>query len=83
MLENKELRKISVAEREEITGEWRKCHNAALHALYSSPNIIKNLNSKRLRWAGHVDICKNSEIHRVLIGKPEGEREADGRIILK
>ena len=54
MLLNKVLRKIFGVKREKITGEWRKLHNAELHALYSSPNIIKNLKSRLLRWAGHV-----------------------------
>ena len=44
VLENKIRRKIFGAERDEITGEWRKFHNSELHALYSSPNIIRNLN---------------------------------------
>ena len=47
-------RKIFWAKRDEITGKERKLHNAVLHAFYSSPNIIKNLKSRRLRWAGHV-----------------------------
>ena len=42
------------ANRDEITGEWRKLHDSELHALYSSPNIIRNLKWRRLRWAGHV-----------------------------
>ena len=54
MFENKVLRKIFGAKKDEITGEWRKLHNAELHALYSSPNIIGNVKSRRLRWAGHV-----------------------------
>ena len=53
VFENKVLRKIFGAKRDEITEEWRKLHNAELHALYSSPNIMRNLKS-RLRWAGHV-----------------------------
>ena len=63
------LRKIKV------TGEWRKLHNAELHALYSSPNIIRNLKSRRLRWAGHVarmEQFRNAD--RVLVGKPESKR---------
>ena len=48
------LIKIFGAKSSEITGEWRKLHNAELHALYSSPNIIRNLTSRRLRWAGHI-----------------------------
>ena len=54
VFENKVLRKIFGAKRDEISGEWTKLHNAELHALYSSPNIIRNLKSRRLRWAGHV-----------------------------
>ncbi|KAJ4445090.1 hypothetical protein ANN_06889 [Periplaneta americana] len=54
LFENKVLRKIFVAKRDEVTGEWRKLHNAELHALYSSPDIIRNIKSRRLRWPGHV-----------------------------
>ena len=54
MFENKVLRKMFGATKEEITGEWRMLHNAELHALYCSPNIIRTLKSIRLRWAGHV-----------------------------
>ncbi|KAJ4428564.1 hypothetical protein ANN_24608 [Periplaneta americana] len=54
MFENKVLRKIFDAKRDEVTGEWRKLHNTELHALYSSPVIIRNIKSRRLRWAGHV-----------------------------
>ena len=46
--------KIFGAKKDEITGEWRKLYNTELHALCSSPNIIRSLKSKRLRWAGHV-----------------------------
>ncbi|KAJ4444040.1 hypothetical protein ANN_05829 [Periplaneta americana] len=54
VFENKVLRKIFGAKRDEVTGEWRKLHNAELHALYSSPDIIRNIKSRRLRWVGHV-----------------------------
>ncbi|KAJ4446935.1 hypothetical protein ANN_13637 [Periplaneta americana] len=54
VFENKVLRKIFGAKRDEVTGEWRKLHNTELHALYSSPDIIRNTKSRRLRWAGHV-----------------------------
>ena len=54
VFENKVLRKNFVAKKDEITGEWRKLHNSELHPLYSSPNIIRNLKSSRLRWAGHI-----------------------------
>ena len=61
--------------RDEITGQWRKLHNSKLHALYSSPNIIRNIKLRRLRWAGHVarmEQFRNS--YRVLVGKPESKR---------
>ena len=52
-----------------------KLHNAELHALYSSPNIIKNLKLRRLRWAGHVArMVQSRNACRVLVGKPEGKR---------
>ena len=54
MFENKVLRRYLGLKKDEITGEWRKLHNVELHALYSSPNIIRSLKSRRLRWAGHV-----------------------------
>ena len=48
------LRKISGPERDEVTGEWRRLHNEELYAVYSSPNIIRVIKSRRLGWAGHV-----------------------------
>ena len=54
MFENKVLRKIFGAKRDKIRGEWRKLHNAELHALYFSTNIIRNYKSRRLIGAGHV-----------------------------
>ena len=75
MFENKVLRKIFGAKKDEITGEWRKLHNVELHALYSSPNIIRNLKSIRLRWTGHVVRMEQSRnAYRVLVGKPGGKR---------
>ncbi|KAJ4450946.1 hypothetical protein ANN_02381 [Periplaneta americana] len=52
--QNKVLGKIFGAKTDEVTGEWRKLHNAKLHALYSSPDIIRDIKFRRLRWAGHV-----------------------------
>ncbi|KAJ4449974.1 hypothetical protein ANN_01381 [Periplaneta americana] len=58
VFENKVLRKIFGAKRDEVTGEWRKLHNAELRALYSSPDIIRNIKSRRLRWAyGRIQKC--------------------------
>ena len=75
VFENKALRKIFGARRDESIGEWRKLHNSELHALYSSPNIIRNLKSRRLRWARYVAAMEQSRnAYRVLMGKPEGKR---------
>ncbi|KAJ4438275.1 hypothetical protein ANN_14214 [Periplaneta americana] len=54
VFENKVLRKIFGAKRDEVTGEWRKLHNAELQALYSSPDIIRKIKYRLLRWTGHV-----------------------------
>ncbi|KAJ4441956.1 hypothetical protein ANN_11820 [Periplaneta americana] len=75
VFENKVLRKIFGAKRDEVTGEWRKLHNAELHALYSSPDIIRNIKSRRLRWGGHVaHMGESRSAYRVLVGRPEGKR---------
>ncbi|KAJ4450653.1 hypothetical protein ANN_02082 [Periplaneta americana] len=75
IFENSVLRKIFGAKRDEVTGEWRKLHNAELHALYSSPDIIRNIKSRRLRWAGHVArMGESRNAYRVLVGRPEGKR---------
>ena len=68
VFENGVLRKIFGAKNDEITGEWRKLHNSELHALYSSPNIIRNLKSTRVKWAGHVARMEQSRnAYRVLV----------------
>ncbi|KAJ4429855.1 hypothetical protein ANN_22059 [Periplaneta americana] len=60
------------AKRDDVTGEWRKLHNTELHALYSSPDIIRNIKSRRLRWAGHVALMgESTNAYRVLVGRPE------------
>ncbi|KAJ4449643.1 hypothetical protein ANN_01047 [Periplaneta americana] len=75
VFENKVLRKIFGAKRDEVTGEWRKLHNTELHALYSSPDIIRNIKFRRLRWAGHVArMGESRNAYRVLVGRPEGKR---------
>ncbi|KAJ4428454.1 hypothetical protein ANN_24491 [Periplaneta americana] len=75
VFENKVLRKIFGAKRDEVTGEWRKLHNAELHALYSSPGIIRNIKSRRLRWTGHVArMGESRNTYILLVERPEGER---------
>jgi hypothetical protein len=52
--ENRVLRRIFGPKRNEVLGEWRKLHNGELHNLYPSPDIIRQIKSRRMRWAGHV-----------------------------
>ena len=54
VFENMVLRRIFGPRRDEVTGEWRRLHNEALSDLYSSPNIVRVIKSRRMRWAGHV-----------------------------
>jgi len=59
----------------EVTGEWRKLHNVELSDLYSLPNIVRVVKSRRKRWAGHVArMGEGRGVHRFLVGKPEGKR---------
>ena len=61
--------------RDEVTGEWRKLHNEELSDLYSLPNIVRVVKSRRMRWEGHVArMGEGRGVHRVLVGKPEGKR---------
>jgi hypothetical protein len=66
MSENMVLRRIFGPKRDEVPGERRKLHNEELHILYSSPNIIRQIKSRIMRWAGKV--------YKVLVGKAEGKR---------
>jgi hypothetical protein len=73
VFENRVLR-IFGRTRDEVTGEWRKLHGGELHNLYSSPDIIRQIKSRRMRWAGHVArMGEGRNVYRVLVGKPEGK----------
>jgi hypothetical protein len=75
VFENRVLRRIFGPRRDEVTGEWRKLHNEELHNLYSSPDIIRQIKSRRMRWAGHVArIGEERKVYAVLVVKPEGKR---------
>ena len=54
VFENRVLRGVFGTKRDEVTGEWRKLHNEELNDLYCSPNIVRVIKSRRMRWAGHV-----------------------------
>jgi hypothetical protein len=89
VFENGLLRRIYGPERDEVAGEWRRLHNKELYALYSSPDIIQVIKSRRLRWAGHVArMGERRGAYRALVGKPGGgdhlkDPGIEGRIRLK
>jgi hypothetical protein len=63
-----------------VTADWRKLHNEELHKLYSSPNIIRMIKSRRMRWSGHVaQMGETRNAYRILVGTPEGKKPL-GRI---
>jgi hypothetical protein len=75
VFENRVLRRMFGPRRDEVTGDWRKLRNEVLHNLYSSPNIIRMIKSRRMRWAGHVaGMGETRNAYRILVGKPEGKR---------
>jgi hypothetical protein len=89
VFENRVLRRIFGPRRDEVTGEWRKLHNEELNDLYSLPNVVRVVKSRRMRWAGHVSrIGEERWVHRVLVRKPEGKNHwgepgENWRIILR
>jgi hypothetical protein len=75
VFENRVLRRIFGPKRDEATVDWRRLHNEELNDLYSSPNIIRVIKSRRLRWTGHVArMGENRGAYRILVGRPEGRR---------
>jgi len=75
VFENRVLRRILGPKRDEVIGEWRKLHNEELSDLYSSPNIVWVIKSRRMRWAGRAArMSERRGLYRVLLGKPEGKR---------
>jgi hypothetical protein len=67
------LRRIFGPKREE-DGSWRKLHNDELHSLYSSPNIVRVIKSRSMKWAGHVArMGEGRGVYRVLIGRSESK----------
>jgi hypothetical protein len=75
VFENRVLRRIFGPKRDEVMAELRKFHNEELHNLYSSPDIIRQVKSRRMRWAGNVArMGEERKVYKVLVGNPEGKR---------
>ena len=69
------MRRIFGPKRDGVTGEWRKLNNEELNDLYCSPNIVRIIKSRKMRWAGHVACMEEGRVvHKVLVGKPKGKR---------
>jgi len=89
VFEKRVLRRIFGPERDEVTEEWRKLHNEVLNDLYSSPNIVRVIKSRRMKWAGHVGrMGERKAVYRVLVGNLTardhlGDPGIDRRIILR
>jgi hypothetical protein len=81
VFENRVLRRTFGPKRNEVIGEWRKLHNEELNDLYSSPNIVRVIKSRRMRWGGggHVaGMWERRGVYRFLVEKPEGKRPLGG-----
>ena len=75
VFENRVLRRIFGSKSVEVTGDWRKLHNEELNDLYSPPNIVRVIKSRRMRWAEHLARTGNrGSLYRVLVGKLEENR---------
>ena len=75
VFENRGLRGVFGAKRNEVTWEWRKLHNEEISDLYSVPNIVRVVKSRRMRWVGHVArMVEGREVYRYLVEKPEVKR---------
>jgi hypothetical protein len=73
VFESRVLTRVFGPKRDEVTGEWRKLHNEEMNDLYSLPNIVRVVKSRRMRWAGHVARMGRG-VHRLLVGKAEGKK---------
>jgi hypothetical protein len=74
VFENRVLRRIFGPKRDGVMGGWRKLHNEELHNLYSSSSIIRIIKLRRMKWACGMNVGGKRNVHRLLVGKPEGKR---------
>jgi hypothetical protein len=83
VFEKRVLRKILGPKRDEVTGDWRKLHNEEVYNLYSSPDIIRQIKSRRLRWTGHVvRMGEERKLYKVLVGNFEGNRNLEEQCVV-
>jgi hypothetical protein len=75
VFENRVLKRIFGPKRDDVTGDWRKLHNEELHDLYSSPDIIRKIKSRRMRWARHVARMGRRGIHIGYWWESQNERD--------
>jgi hypothetical protein len=75
VFENRVLRRIFGCKRGEVAGGWRRLHTEGLHNLYASPNIIRVIKARRMRWISHMGVMRNA--YKILVGKPEGRDHAE------
>jgi hypothetical protein len=72
VFENRVLRRIFGPKMDDVTGEWRKLHSEELHNLYSSPDIIRWIKSRRMTWVGYVTrMGEERKVNKLLVGKPK------------
>jgi hypothetical protein len=89
VFENRVLRRVFGLRRDEVTGEWRKLHNEELNDLYSLPNIVRVVKSRRMRWAGHVArmgrivVCTGCWWRSLRERGHWRDQDVDGRIVLR
>ena len=89
MSENRVLRRIFGPRRDGVTGEWRKLHNEELNSLYYSPNVVRVIKSRRMRWAGHVAcmdegrVCTRFWWGNLIVREHWGDQDIDGKVILR
>jgi hypothetical protein len=89
VFENRVLKRVFGPKRDEVTGEWRKLHNEELNDLYSLPNFVRVVKSRRMRWAGHVarkgriEVCTRCWCRSLRERDHWGDQDIDGRRILR
>jgi hypothetical protein len=80
VVENRVLRRIFGPKRDKVKGEWRKLHSGELHNLYSSPDIIRQIKSRRMRWAGHMErVGEGEKCTRFWSESPKGRDHLEDR----